>query len=84
MNETNAVPDYRRHRFPPTIIGHAVWLYCRFHLMGDVQDLLAEGGLIVSHESIRQWCDTFGRSFAAGLRQGGRSLATSSTATRCC
>jgi putative transposase len=35
----------------------------------DVQDLLAERGLIVSHESIRQWCDTFGPTFAAGLRK---------------
>jgi len=45
-----------------------VWLYFRFHLsFRDVQDLLAERGLIVSHETIRQWCTKFGATFAAGL-----------------
>jgi transposase-like protein len=43
---------YRGYRFPPEIIAHAVWLYFRFHLsFRDVQDLLAERGIIVSHES---------------------------------
>jgi len=45
---------YRGYRFPPEIIAHAVWLYFRFHLsFRDVQDLRAERGLIVSHETIR-------------------------------
>lgn len=61
---------FRGYRFPPEIINHAVWLYFRFHLsLRDVQDLLAERGLVVSHETIRQWCDTFGPTFAAGLRK---------------
>ena len=61
---------FRGYRFPPEVIAHAVWLYFRFHLsLRDVQDLLAERGLVVSHESIRQWCDTFGPTFAAGLRK---------------
>jgi putative transposase len=61
---------YRGYRFPPEIIAHAVWLYFRFHLsLRDVQDLLAERGVIVSHESIRQWCTRFGATFAAGLRR---------------
>ena len=61
---------YRGYRFPPEIIAHAVWLYFRFHLsFRDVQDLLAERGLIVSHETIRQWCTKFGAAFAAGLRR---------------
>jgi len=43
------------HRFPPEVIAHAAWLYFRFHLsFRDVQDLLAERGVIVSHEAIRQ------------------------------
>ena len=47
-----------------------LWLYFRFHLsFRDVQDLLAERGLIVSHERIRQWCTKFGASFKAGLRR---------------
>src|SRR3979411_559587 len=58
------------YRFPPEIIAHAVWLYFRFHLsFRDVQDLLAERGIIVSHEAIRQWCAKFGAAFAAGLRR---------------
>ena len=40
---------YRRHRFPPEIISHAVWLYHRFTLsFRDVEDLLAERGITVS------------------------------------
>jgi putative transposase len=61
---------YRGHRFPPEIISYAVWLYFRFHLsFRDVQDLLAERGVVVSHEAIRQWCTKFGRTYVAGLRQ---------------
>ena len=42
--------SYRRHRFPPVIIQHAVWLYCRFTLSyRDVEDLLAERGLDISY-----------------------------------
>jgi putative transposase len=34
--------SYRRHRYPPQIISHAVWLYHRFSLsFRDVEDLLA-------------------------------------------
>ena len=61
---------YRGYRFPPEIIAHAVWLYFRFHLsFRDVQDLVAERGIIVSHETIRAWCSKFGPSYAAGLRR---------------
>jgi putative transposase len=43
--------SYRRHRFPPVVIQHAVWLYPRFTLSySDVEDLLAERGLDVSYE----------------------------------
>ena len=46
---------YAGYRYPPEIIAHAVWLYHRFCLsLQDVEDLLAERGLIVSHETIRQ------------------------------
>src|ERR687889_534933 len=37
--------SYARHRFPPVIIQHAVWLYVRFTLSyRDIEDLLAERG----------------------------------------
>ena len=52
-------PSYRGYRFPPEIISHAVWLYHRFGLsFRDVEDLLAERGVSVTYESIRQWCLT--------------------------
>jgi putative transposase len=66
----NTVPhSYFRHRFPPEIISHAVWLYHRFCLnFRDVEDLLAERGIIVSYETIRQWCRKFGPEYARKLR----------------
>ena len=61
---------YRGHRFPPEIIGHAIWLYYRFTLsLRDVEDLLAERGITVSHEAIRYWCRKFGPTFARSLRR---------------
>jgi putative transposase len=56
-------------RFPPDIIRYAVWLYARFTLsFRDVEDLLAERGLDVSHESVRRWCLKFGSAIAGNLR----------------
>jgi putative transposase len=60
---------YKRHRFPPEIIQHAVWLYLRFNLSSrDIEDLLAERGIAVSYESIRLWCIKFGSKFAKRLK----------------
>jgi putative transposase len=62
-------PHYR-HRFPAEIISHAVWLYHVFSLsLRDVELLLAERGVVVSHESVRRWCGKFGTSFARNLRR---------------
>jgi len=61
---------YRGHRFPPEIISHAVWLYHRFTLsFRDVEELLAERGIIVSYEAIRHWCLKFGPAYARNLRR---------------
>ena len=61
--------SYARHRFPPDVIRHAVWLYLRFSLSyRDVEDLLAERGLEVSNESIRRWVLKFGSAIARNLR----------------
>ncbi len=57
--------SYRRHRFPPPIIQHAIWLYLRFTLSyRDVEELLAERGLEVSYETVRRWVLKFGSRFA--------------------
>ena len=61
---------YKRHRFPPDIISYAVWLYFRFNLSHrDIEDLLAQRGIIVSYESIRLWCIKFGRNYARRLKR---------------
>ncbi len=64
------VPSYHGYRFPPEIISHAVWLYHRFCLsFRDAEDLLAQRGITVSYETIRQWCHTFGPEYARSLRR---------------
>src|SRR5260370_42172882 len=65
-----ALLSYRRHRFPPSIIHHAIWLYLRFTLSyRDVEDLLAERGLDVSYETVRRWVLKFGATVAKRLRR---------------
>jgi putative transposase len=64
------MPSYHRHRFPPQIISHAVWLYHRFSLsFRDVEDLLAQRGIEVSYESVRRWCEKFGPDYAARAKR---------------
>ena len=61
---------YRRHRFPPEINQHAIWLYLRFTLSyRDVEELLAERGLDISYETVRRWVLKFAPSIARRLRQ---------------
>jgi putative transposase len=61
---------YYGHRFPPEIISYAVWVYHRFCLsFRDVEDLLAERGIIVSYETIRIWCRKFGPGYARNLKR---------------
>jgi len=63
----------RRHRFPPEIVQHSVWLYYRFNLSHrDIEDLLARRGVLVTHESVRLWCNKFGPRYARRLRRGHR------------
>src|SRR5262245_37880690 len=63
-------PIYTRYRFPAEIISHAVWLYFRFSLSyRDVEELLAARGIVVTYETIRQWCQKFGQQSANQLRR---------------
>jgi len=65
--------SYNRHRFPTDIISYAVWLYYRFNLSHrDIEDLLAERGIIVTRESIRLWCTKFGALCARRLKRSRR------------
>jgi putative transposase len=63
-------PIYHGYRFPPEVIGHAVWLYYRFSLsFREVEDLLAERGIEVSYETVRRWSGKFGPDYAAKLKR---------------
>ncbi len=67
---TPACPSYAGYRFPAEIISHAVWLYFRFPLsLRMVDELLAMRGIIVSHETIRQWAQKLGQAFANQIRR---------------
>jgi len=63
-------PSYHRHRFPSEIISHALWRYHRFCLsFREVEKLLAEQGITVTYESVRQWCQKFGPDYARKLQK---------------
>ena len=67
---TPVCPSYAGYRFPAEIISHAVWLYFRFPLsLRMVEEMLAARGIIVSHESVRQWALKFGQDFANQIRR---------------
>ena len=62
--------SYKRHRFPPEIIAHAIWLYVRFNLsLREIEEMLLERGIDVSYETIRRWTIKFGPQIARDLRR---------------
>ncbi len=68
MNTPNNL--YKRCRFPSEVIQHAVGLYYRFNLSHrDIEDLLAERGIVVSYEAVRLWCNKFGSRYAKRLKR---------------
>jgi len=67
----------KRHRFPPEIISHAVWLYYRFTLSyRDGEEMLAQRGITVSYEAIRYWCRKFGPRYVRSIRQRQRGISS--------
>ncbi len=70
MKDDVAAPTYAGYRFPPEIIAHAVWRYFRFaRSYRDVEELLAERGVLVADETIRRWSRKFGQTYATALRR---------------
>src|ERR1700687_5065830 len=70
MKTNVTAPKYRGFRFPPEIISHAVWLYFCFSLsFRDVEKLLAQRGIVVTYETVRQWCLKCGQTYANELRR---------------
>ncbi len=66
----SAVPSYAGYRFPAEVISHAVWPCFRFPLsLRMVDELLAARGILVSHETVRQWAMEFGQAFANQVRR---------------
>ena len=62
--------SYKGHRYPAEIIAHCVWLYHRFPLsLREVEELMLVRAVIVSYETIRQWCAKFGPEYARRLRR---------------
>jgi hypothetical protein len=67
---TTAATLYKGDRFPAEIIAHAVWLYFRFPLSyRQVKEILAARGIIVSYETIREWCRKCGQTYATALHR---------------
>jgi hypothetical protein len=62
--------SYKRHRFPPEIIAHTVWLYFRFPLsLRLVEEMLLERGVLVSYETVRRWALKFGQAYVRRLKR---------------
>lgn len=62
--------SYKRHRFPPAVIAHTVWLYVRFPLsLRLVEEMLLERGIVASYETVRCWAKKFGPKYAGRLRR---------------
>ncbi|GAA2542099.1 hypothetical protein GCM10010398_31130 [Streptomyces fimbriatus] len=67
---SSASLSYKGHRYPVEIISHCVWLYHRFPpSFREVEELMLQRGVLVSHETVRRWCLKFGRAYADGLRR---------------
>jgi putative transposase len=70
MNARPASNPYKRHRVPAATISHGVWLYCRFCLSyRDVEELMAERGVMLTYEAVRYWCRKFGQADAKQSRR---------------
>lgn len=62
--------SFKRHRFPPQIVAHTVWLYLRLNLsLREVEEMLLERGIDVSYETVRRWITKFGPQIARNLRR---------------
>jgi transposase-like protein len=74
-------PIYAGHRYPAEIISYAVWLYLRFPVsLRMVEARLAARGILVTHETIRQWASNSAKNSpiaSVGERLAGATNGTS-------
>ena len=83
MVKIEEMPRIKDFRFPPSMICYAVWDYHRFELsLRDVEDLLAERGVTVSYETIRDWVARFGTQISAKFCGGRLTPSASGISTR--
>ena len=83
MSSPAAKSPYAGHRFPAEVISQAVWLYFRFPLsLRMVEEMLAARGIIVSHETVRQWARKFVRRSPTKSGGGCPARATHGTLMR--
>jgi len=70
MRIPSSLPRLKGFRSPREIVAYAVWAYHRFALStADIEDLLAERGVMVSREAVRLWVNRFGAHFATCIRR---------------
>src|SRR3982751_1026864 len=70
MSPPAAKSPYSGYRLPAEVISQAVWLYFRFPLsLRMVEEMLAARGIVVSHETVRQWALRFGQDLANRIRR---------------
>ncbi len=61
---------FRYFNSSPEVIRLVVMMYVRFPLsLRNVEDLLAERGIDICHETVRHWWNRFGPMFAADVRR---------------
>ncbi|EFH85100.1 IS6 family transposase [Ktedonobacter racemifer] len=70
MKTQASAPVYKGFRFPVEIISHCIWLYFRFSLsFRDIEELMGQRGIVLTYETIRQWCLKFGQTYANELKR---------------
>lgn len=70
MTQAEYSGAFKGHRFAPEVISYAIWAYFRFSIsLRDVEDLLAERGIVTSHETIRAWVHKFGGRYGKVIRR---------------
>ena len=69
MKTQASASPYKGFRFPAEIISHCIWLYFRFSLsFRDIEEIMAERGVVLTYETVRQWCLKFGQTYANALK----------------
>jgi hypothetical protein len=69
-SKPRSTSPFRYFNSSPEVIRLVVMMYVRFPLsLRNVEDLLAERGIDICHETVRHWWNRFGPLFAADVRR---------------